>query len=71
MPVEQQQRRERRQAVRVPPEGAWAAPFTEAGIRDYLVLLSIYQTLRYRGLSFWKFLLSGETDIEAFTARSR
>jgi len=41
------------------------------GIRSYLLLLSIYQTLRYRNLSFWKFLLSGETDIDAFAARSR
>jgi hypothetical protein len=32
-------------------------------------LLSISQTLRYRKSSFWKFLLSGETDIAAFTAR--
>jgi hypothetical protein len=46
-------------------------PFTEAGIRDYLLLLSISQTLRYRNASFWRFLLSGETDIEAFTARRR
>ena len=39
----------------------WAGPAcSETGLRDYLVLLSIYQTLRYRGLSFWKFLLSGE-----------
>jgi predicted RecB family nuclease len=45
--------------------------FVEAGIRDYLLLLSIYQTLRYRNLSFWQFLRSGETDIEAFTARRR
>ena len=45
--------------------------YSEQGLRDYLVLLSIYQTLRYRGLGFWKFLLSGETDIAAFTARSR
>jgi hypothetical protein len=36
-----------------------------------LVLLSIYQTLRYRHASFWRFLLSGETDIEAFTAKRR
>jgi predicted RecB family nuclease len=43
--------------------------YSEAGLREYLMLLSIYQTLRYRGLSFWKFLLSGETDIAAFTAR--
>jgi predicted RecB family nuclease len=46
-------------------------PFTENGIKDYLVLLSIYKTLRYRGLSFLKFMLSGQTDIEAFTAGRR
>lgn len=45
------------------------AAFSEKGIRDYLVLLSIYQTLRYRQLNFWQFLLSGETDIAAFTAK--
>ncbi len=37
----------------------------------YLLLLSIYQTLRHRNASFWQSLLSGETDIEAFTARLR
>jgi hypothetical protein len=42
--------------------------FSEDGFRDYLLLLSIYQTLRYRGASFWKFLHSGETDIASFTA---
>ena len=46
-------------------------PYTQAGIRDYLLLLSIYQTLRYRQASFWRFLLSGETDIEAFTRGRR
>jgi hypothetical protein len=50
---------------------AIGSPFTETGIRDYLLLLSIYQTLRYRGASFWKFLQSGEADIAAFTARRR
>lgn len=50
---------------------AIGAAFTESGIRDYLLLLSIYQTLRYRNASFWKFLLSGQTDIEAFTAKRR
>ena len=45
--------------------------FSESGFRDYLLLLSIYQTLRYRNISFWEFLLSGETDIGAFTARYR
>jgi hypothetical protein len=47
------------------------ATLSEDGLRQYLLLLSIYQTLRYRGLSFWRFLLSGETDIAAFTAKSR
>jgi hypothetical protein len=45
--------------------------FTEDGIRDYLLLLSIYQTIRYRHLSFWKFLISGEIDIAAFAASRR
>jgi hypothetical protein len=50
---------------------AIGVPFTESGIRDYLLLLSIYQTLRYRNASFWKFLLSGQTDIGAFTSKRR
>jgi predicted RecB family nuclease len=45
--------------------------FTESGIGDYLLLLSIFQTLRYRNASFWRFLLSGETDIATFTASRR
>jgi hypothetical protein len=48
-----------------------STPFTERGIKIYLVLLSLYQTLRYRGLGFWKFLLSGETDLAAYTAKNR
>ena len=43
--------------------------FSEDGIKDYLVLLSVCQTLRYRGGSFWRFLLSRETDLDAFMAR--
>jgi hypothetical protein len=43
----------------------------EKGLRDFLVLLSIYQTLRYRGLNFWQFLRSGETDIDKFTGRGQ
>jgi hypothetical protein len=35
------------------------------------VLLSISQTLRYRHANFWEFLLSGETDLDAFAARGR
>jgi hypothetical protein len=39
---------------------------TETGLRDYLVLLSIYQTCRYRGISFLRFLVSQEKDLNGF-----
>jgi hypothetical protein len=39
---------------------------TEAGLTDYLVLLSIYETCKYKGVSFFKFLLSGEKDMDKF-----
>jgi hypothetical protein len=39
---------------------------TEKGLRDYLVFLSIYQTCRRKNMSFLRFLLSGELDIDAF-----
>jgi hypothetical protein len=42
---------------------------TETGLNDYLVLLSIYQTCRYKGISFLKFLLSRERSIDEFYAR--
>jgi hypothetical protein len=41
------------------------------GVSDYLVLLSVYQACKYRGISFLKFLLSGERDVEAFSGRGR
>jgi predicted RecB family nuclease len=41
----------------------------EAGLKDYLVLLSIFQTCKYKGVSFLKFLLSGEEDIGTFCER--
>ena len=44
---------------------------TEAALTDYLVLLSIYQSCRYKGISFLKFLLSREQDIDTFCARKR
>jgi hypothetical protein len=44
---------------------------TEAGLNDYLVLLSIYQSCRYRGLSFLKFLVSREVDLESFERGKR
>ena len=43
----------------------------EGGLSDYLVLLSVYQSCKYRGVSFLKFLLSQEQDIEAFCQRGR
>jgi Transposase IS66 family len=43
----------------------------EAGLADYLVLLSLCHTCRYRGLSFLKFLLSRERDLDAFGTPGR
>ena len=40
--------------------------FTEAGLNEYLVLLSIYLTCKYKGISFLRFLLSRERDIDVF-----
>jgi hypothetical protein len=42
---------------------------TAKGIQEYLVLLSICETLRLRNASFFKFLLSGDTDIDKFLER--
>jgi hypothetical protein len=44
---------------------------SESGLQDYLVFLSIYQTLRRRGISLLRFLLSGETDLQEFVASYR
>jgi hypothetical protein len=44
---------------------------SESGLKDYLVFLSIYQTLRRKGISMLRFLLSGETDLEKFVASYR
>jgi predicted RecB family nuclease len=43
----------------------------EEGLSDHLVLLSVYQTCKYRGVSFLKFLLSGEQDVEAYCQQRR
>jgi hypothetical protein len=43
----------------------------EEGLKEYLVLLSIYETCRYRGLSFFKFLRSKELDLETYRERKR
>jgi hypothetical protein len=39
---------------------------TEKGLADYLVLLSLRLTCKYKGLSFLKFLLSHQMDIDQF-----
>ena len=45
---------------------------TANGLQPYLILLSIYQTCVYKGVSFLRFLLSGEKDVDAFAeANSR
>jgi len=40
----------------------------KSGLEDYLVLLSIYQTCRYRNINFLQFLLSGKKDIDRYKA---
>jgi hypothetical protein len=42
---------------------------TAKGIQEYLVLLSICETLRLRNASFLKFLISGATDIDKYLER--
>jgi hypothetical protein len=43
----------------------------EIGIRDYLVLLSLYQTCDYRGGDFLQFLRSGEKRIGDYVREGR
>jgi len=42
---------------------------TESGIRDYLVLLSVYQTCEYRGVDFLQFLRSGEKRVDDYVRK--
>ena len=42
---------------------------TENGIKDYLILLSVCETCRFKGVNFLDFLRSGEKDIDAFADR--
>ena len=39
---------------------------SEKGIEEYLILLSIYETCKYRGISFLNFMRSGLVDINSF-----
>jgi hypothetical protein len=43
----------------------------EEGLAEYLVLLSVYQTCKYRGVGFLKFLLSRQEDVSTFRERRR
>ena len=43
----------------------------DGGLDDYLILLSISMTCRYKGVSFLKFLLSKSRDVDAFRGRPR
>jgi predicted RecB family nuclease len=47
----------------------WDGQMSAEGLSDFLVLLSIRQTCKYRGVSFLKFLLSGEGDIDVYCER--
>lgn len=40
--------------------------FTENGVKRYLLLLSVYQTCKYKNISFLEFLFSEKTDIDSF-----
>jgi len=44
---------------------------TEKGLREYLILLSLCETCKRRGISFMEFLLSGETSIDTFAVRRK
>ena len=44
---------------------------TPKSIHDYLVLLSVEETCKYRGISFLDFLRSGELNIDKFSADDR
>jgi predicted RecB family nuclease len=41
------------------------------GLLDYLVLLSLYQSCTYKGVSFLEFLKSGGRDVDAFCERRK
>jgi hypothetical protein len=45
--------------------------FHASVMKNYLILLGIRQACRFQGKSFFKFLLSGETDLDRFEARKR
>jgi hypothetical protein len=44
---------------------------TKKGINEYLVLLSIYETCKYKGINFLNFLRSGEENIDEYLTKKR
>ena len=44
---------------------------TQNGLDDYLILLSVCQTCKYRGVDFLDFLRSGEKNVHAFAEKYR
>jgi hypothetical protein len=55
----------------VAKQRAISVSFHASVMKNYLVLLGIKQACRFQGKSFFKFLLSGETDLDKFEARKR
>jgi hypothetical protein len=43
---------------------------TERSLQDYLILLSVSETCKYKGIDFLDFLRSGELDINTFAMKS-
>jgi hypothetical protein len=46
-------------------------PIREEPLKQYLVLLGLYQSCRYKGVSFLRFLMSGERDLDYFCRKGR
>jgi hypothetical protein len=44
---------------------------TEKGLRDFLILLSICETCKYKGVDFLDFLRSGANDVDDFVISRR
>jgi len=55
----------------VAKQRAISTSFHASVMKNYLVLLGIKQDCRFQGKSFFKFLFSGETDLDNFESRKR
>jgi hypothetical protein len=45
--------------------------FTKKSLSEHLILLSVYQTCKHKGIGFLQFMLSREVDVDAFGKRRR